>query len=242
MMALPESLMPTLGPVLDSVAAQMSRRYYTYGGTHEDLVQEGWLWAAEHPEKLLLWFDDENFSPHEAEKMLAKSLRNHLQGYGEGLKAQALGYSTDDLTYYSRQYVRELLPLMFDDEAWMHPEQGDGERRSPSDPAAGGNWVATLADLSQAFAKLDPSDQDLLTRFHRDDVSNNAMADRCGVSKQTMSDWHDKAIRKLVDKLGGPRPRSSHDAECQHGWTGGRRAVSNGQAQAIQRAYYEDED
>jgi DNA-directed RNA polymerase specialized sigma24 family protein len=241
MMALPESLMPTLGPVLDSVAAQMSRRYWSFGGTHEELVQEGWLWAAEHPEKLLLWFDDELTDPKAGEKMLAKSLRNHLQGYGESLKAQALGYSTDDLTYYSRQYVRELLPLMFDDEAWMHPEQGDGERRAPSDPAAGGNWVATLADLSRAFAKLDVNDRDLLTRFHRDDVSNNAMADRCGVSKQTMSDWHDKAIRRLVDLLGGPRPRSSHDAECQHPYVGSRHAISNAQARAYQQSMYEED-
>lgn len=242
MMALPETLMPTLGPILDSVAAQMSRRYYQYGGSHEDLVSEGWLWCCEHPEKLIHWFDDANYEPKAAERLLAKSLRNHLQGYGEQLKAQALGYSTDDLTYYSRQYVRELLPMMFDDEAWMHPEQGDGERRAPSDPAAGGNWVATLADLSQAFAKLDQSDRDLLTQFHRDDVSNNALAERCGVSKQTMSDWHDRAIRRLVDKLGGNRPGASHDADCTHGWTGGRRAISNSQSQAIQRSYWDDDE
>lgn len=236
---IPDEILSTVGPVVESVAADMSRRYRRYGAEQEDLAGEGWVWILEHPQKVIDWFDEDKHPARDAEKLLARSLRNACVDYGEDLKAQAIGYNREDLAYYSKQYLRALLPSMFDDEAWIHPEQGDGERISTGgDPAHGGNWIATLADVSRAYGQLDPSDRDLLARFHRDGLSNDAIAHACGVSKQTMSDWHDRAVGRLLKILGGPKPRSVHDEDCDH-WTG-RHAQSNAAARAYQQSMYEE--
>lgn len=244
MMALPDELLSAIGPIIESVSHDASRRYRQFGADHEDFQQECLLWCYDHPKKLIEWFDPDLTEPRAGERLLARSLRNNAIDVGEELKAQHLGYSRDDLSFYSRAMVRELLPSMFDEEAWLHPEQNDGEKVSGGDPATGNNWVATLADLSRAFDQLDSSDRDLLRRFHQDGDSNNDVAADCGVPKQTMSDWHDRAVRRLVDILGGAKPRAEHDADCEHpyrgGWVG-RRSASNAQARAVQQSYW-DED
>lgn len=245
MMTLPDELLTTLAPIMESVAHDMSRRYSNYGGSHEDFYQEAWIWVASHPKKIALWFDPDLTAPKVGEKMLAQTLRNELADIGEDLKAQHLGYSRDDLSHYSRAMLRELLPSMFDDEAWLHPEQGTGERRAPSDPAAGGNWVATLADVSRAYDSLDASDRDLLAAFHRDEYSNKLLSEMHDVTEQTMSYRHDQAVKRLLKALGGPKDlggadAKAHDAECEHAWRSGRRAVSNASARAYQQSVYEE--
>lgn len=243
-MTIPDELISTLGPVVESVGADLGRRYWKYGATQEDMAQQGWLWIFQHPAKVVEWFDDENFTAAAASRLLARSIRNECEQYGQDLKAQAVGYNRDDLAYYTRGMVRDLLPAMFDPESWLNPEvSADGERRTKSAAAEGGNWVATLADVSQAYAKLEVEDRDLLAAFHRDLWTNNMLAEAYGLPKQTMSDRHDRAVRRLVDALGGARPQWAHDADCEHdlhGWVG-RRSLSNSQAQAIQSSYYEDE-
>jgi DNA-directed RNA polymerase specialized sigma24 family protein len=236
-----EDLLPTLQPVVDSVSSDAVRKYRRFGMEHDDASQECLLWILDHPAKVIAWFDEDNYSPRQAENLLARSLRNQCIDYGEDLKAQSVGYNREDLAYYSKQYLRELLPLMFDREAWIYPEKNSGERISTGgDPAHGGNWITTLADVSRAYAKLDGSDRDLLARFHRDGDTNDEIARQCGVSKQTMSDWHDRAVGRLLKLLGGHKPASPHDEECDHWVTGSRHAVSNAAARAYQQSIYEE--
>lgn len=248
-MTLPDSIIEQVGPTVESVAAQISRFYYRFGGTQDELAGQGWLWVAEHPKKMAEWFDPDITSPREGEKLLARTLQRELRNYGEDLKAQSLGYSRDDLAYYSEALLEQLLPKMFDIDAWIYPEQSEEGRRAKGDPAAGGNWVAQLADVAQAYAKLDKWDREILARFHQDGMTNNEMAEECGVSKQRMSEWHHKSLRRLVNKLGGSRPHAQHgvdrdgnDFGCEHGsWGVGRVAVSNAAARAYQQSAYEDE-
>lgn len=238
---IPDEILSECGPVISSVASDMSRRYRRYQGCDfEDMSQTGWIWVFQHPLKMTEWYNRSTHSERDSAYLLARSLRNEMAGYGEDQKAAALGYSRDDVYYYTKGEVKDLLPSVFDEEAWLHPStpDADTERRKKSRPSEGGNWVASLADVSRALNKLDAGDRDLLVGFHKDGLSNNMMAEEYGVSKQTMSDWHDKAIRRLVDKLGGPRPRFEHDDQCNH-WSG-RKAVSNEGARAMQSNYYEE--
>lgn len=239
-MTLPDELITTIGPIVESVAADMSRRYRQFGLGQDDASQEGWLWAFDHPRRVIEWFDPEITEPRTGERLLARTLRNELHDIGETLKAQAVGYSRDDLSYYSRTMLRELLSSVFDPDAWLHPEQGDGERRGRGAPAEGGNWVATLADISRAVEKLDAEDRDLLRMFHEEPVwKNKDAAAYFSISEQTMSYRHDRAIGRLVTALGGPKPRPQHDTECNH-WAG-RHAVSNAAARSVQDSYYEED-
>lgn len=254
MMALPDEIISTVGPIVESVGADMSRRYRRYGLGQEDAAQQGWLFVFQHPEAIERWFDTDNYSVEVACKILARSLRNEVQKYGEQVKAQVLGYHADDVAYYDRGMVKALLPAMFDPEAWLDrglPPEGEGDedaeaerqRRKTVLLSEGNTWVATLADISQAYARLEDEDKGILAGFHRDNWSNDMMAQAYGLPKQTMSDRHARAIKRLVNKLGGERPAWPHDHTCEHpfdGWVG-RRSISNGAARAYQSSVYEDE-
>ncbi|MCW2843335.1 MAG: Sigma-70 family polymerase sigma factor [Nocardioides sp.] len=225
----------SITPVVESVASDMSRRYGQYGADRADISQECWLWIFLHPEKVVEFLDNGDYGV----KQLAKTLRNEAQDYGESVKAQHLGYSLDDLYHYRKDEVRMLLDAVFDEEAWTEPpvsEEGPTGRR---DPATGGGWIATLTDVSQAFDRLQEKDRDLLIAFHREGWTNKMLADSAGVTEQTMSYRHDSAVRRLVDKLGGPRPRPQHDEDCSHVWRN-RHALSNTTARAIQQQNYEE--
>lgn len=239
-MTLPDELISVIGPIVESVGADYGRRYRQFGADQQDMAQSGWLWAFDHPRKVIQWFDPEQTEPRAGERLLAQALRNECHDYGETLKAQHLGYSRDDLMYYSRAMVEGLLPSVLDPEAWLHPEQSDGERRGRGAPAEGGNWIATLADISRAFEGLDSEDRDLLKMFHEAPVWRNVDAAKYfGVSEQTMSYRHSMAIKRLVKALGGPKPKPQHDEECDHGWIG-RHSMSNAAARSVQQSYYEE--
>ena len=240
-----------LTPVIESVASEYARRYSHFGLEQGDAANSCWLWLYEHPSKVLDFFEN---GTEQGVRLIARTLRNELHDIGEDAKAQHLGYSRDDLAYYSKAYVRSLLPSMFDDEAWIHPEQSDGERRAPSDPATGGNWITTLADVARAYAHLDAYDRDLLAAFHRDGWTNKMSAMAEGVSEQTMSYRHDRAVNRLVRLLGGHKPRPQHfldcartedptancECDCCVHYSGRRRSMSNAQARAYQQSAYEE--
>lgn len=225
-------------PIIESVASEMGRRYSRFGADRDDLAQEAYLWLYDHPQKVADFLDDDKHG----HKKLALTLRRELQDYGESVKAQHLGYSRDDLYYFHKGEVRALLDAMFDEEAWTEPPVSDGGPTGRRDPATGGGWIATLADVSQGFAKLSAEDRDLLHGFHRDGWANKMMAESAGISEQTMSYRHDMAVKRLVDILGGPKVKAQHDETCDHPYRPhyGRRAVSNSHARAIQQGYYDE--
>ena len=225
--------------ILLPIAGDFGRRYRRWGVETEDVAQELRIWVFRHPQKIEDW---ESGDLEGADKLVARSLRNEASRYCQQMKAQYLGYSYDDLTFYSRNELKTLLDAMFDREAWSEPPVSEDGGRSPRDPATGGNWIAMLADVSRAFDQLSTHDKELLRRFHLDRMTNVMLAELAGVSPQAMSAKHHKALNRLLKLLGGDRPKSTHDepeCECEQ-YIGFRRIVSNAAARAIQDSYYEE--
>ena len=229
---IPDGIMP----VIDGVASDMGRKYHRFGADREDMSQTCLLWIFDHPSKVIEYLDNEKYGI----KQLARALRNECHDAGEQIKAQYLGYSLDDLYYYKKNEAKSLLDSMFDEEAWTEPPISEGGPTGRRDPATGGGWIAALADVSRGYAQLSNADKALLEGFHRDGWTNIMMAEYHDCTTQTMSARHDSAIKRLVDILGGPRPRPQHDEDCDHGWHG-RHAMGNSQARAVTQGQY-DED
>ena len=230
-------------PVIESAAAEYAGRYRKYGCDRGDMSQAAWVWLLQHKHKVADWFEEDD---EVAPRRLARAVRNAMHDAGEDSKAQHLGYSREDLKFYRKGEVAALLDVVFDPESWLEKPVPDGGRVAPSDPATGGNWTAGLADVSLAFDKLDAEDQEMLLAFHRDKISNNEMADRHDISHQVMSYRHDRALKRMVEHLGGFAPAPVHDDECDHGtgqpWPSGRRAMSNAAARALTQSQYEDDE
>lgn len=237
-----ESIYDDVLPIVEGIASDTARAYAKWGLDREDAVQECWVWVADHPKQIARWLEEE---PEAWTRMLAKSLRRELRRYAENEKAGQLGYHYDDLVWYSKRQLGPLLEAMLNESAWIHPEVSGDEnpRRGTSDPATGGNWIATLADVSQAFDRLDLEDRNILKMFHEPPVwLNKDAAKYLGLTEQLMSYRHDRALGRLLKELGGPRPRAQHDETCEHPFRGmGRRGVmSNSAARAMQTGYYDE--
>jgi len=232
-------LLTELAPMVAQIANEYGRGHRVHGAEPSDFSQELYLWIVKNEDQVRTWLDPEFFDAKEGEKLLAASLRNEAKDYAVDIKSQALGYERADLHWYSKGEVRALLPSVFNESAWHEPPRSEG--RSTKSQAEGGNWIATLADVAQAFAKLEPRDQHLIRRFHEDDWTNKMMAEADDISEQLMSYHHDRAVSRLVKLLGGKAPDPMREQMDKRDPWRGRRAVSNSAARAYQSGAYDDE-
>lgn len=229
-------LLQEYDPIVQSVAAEGGRKFHRFGADREDFAQEFRFWIYDNAERLLErqtdMDDDDAFS-----RYLARCLHNEANVMGFNLRAQHGGQDWASAYWYARGDLETLLPLIFDRDEWLNPPQSDG--KSVSDPAMGGNWLATLADISRAYSLLDKEDQDLLRRFHQSDERNTDLASEYGVSDSTMSYRHGRALNRLHKKLGGEKPRHMRP-DVQHDPFRGRHSITNAHARALTNSSYEE--
>lgn len=227
-----------LEPMIAEIASEFGRRHKVHGADIEDFQQELRVWILENQTQVATWLDPEQWEPKDGTKMLARALRNECKDYAVDIKAQAVGYERQDLHFYGKGEVRSLLPAMFNPDAWHEPPQSEG--RSVKAPSEGGNWIATLADLSQAYQRLDLYDRSILRAFHHKGWSNKLMAESEGITEQMMSYYHDRAVSNLVKLLGDSAPHPMRKQQDRDPWRG-RRAISNSAARARTARTYDDE-
>jgi len=233
-----------LAPLVSSVAREYSRRFWkTAQVEYADVEQECWVWAIKHPTKV-----DEYLKREDGPKLLRTALKNAALNFCQREKAQRLGYDPDDLYYWSKGDVEIALGAMFNHESWLEPPQSEG--RSNKAAHEGGNYIATLADLSRAFDQLNTEDRKLLRLAYQDEYRQREVAEMYDVAQQTISRHIDSAIRRLSDILGGPAPRQGaiHDRDnpegCECGWQQGpgtRRAMTGARARAVTANSYDGE-
>jgi len=223
-----EAFLPQLQGVVEQIATEYGRLHHTHGADRADFEQEMFVYLIEHEDRVTEWLEDREI--RDATRFIAKVLRNECKDYARDVKAQSLGFNREDEFFYTPGEVRYLLDAMFDKDKWLEPPETDG--RSSKRQSEGNNWIATLADLAQAYERLSAADRLLLSEFHKDGMANMVMAELYDVSAQVMSARHDQAVKRLVRKLGDESPRPSRGASNHDPWRG-RHAISNTHARAI---------
>jgi len=217
----------------------------------EDLLQEALMWAVAHPGTLQNYLTDED--ENRCAKMISGAMRNSCREYAVKHRALSRGDETlsDDCWYQLGVLKgtgrtigkRGLLHHVYDTESWTNPEKPESDGvRSRQDPAEGNNWVATLADVSSALGRLAQADRDLIEAHYKNGCTYEVigLGLRPQVSRETVSKRMDRAIKKVQQILGGPRPRKDPE---EPGWddeiVGTRRAISNSHARALTDGAYE---
>ena len=198
--------------VIDAVTAEYSRKFHDI--EPEDIRQALYQWFLEHPNKLDTW---EAIGPKDAKNLIYRSLRNQALDYCQHWKAKSGGYETSDLFYYEADMVEALLPPVLRSEWGVTHKLNLGRPGRPSAPNEGGNLMAMMIEVDYAYWKLPKEDRQVLFLRHAEAMDFPDIAKELSIGSDDAARMrHKRAIRKMINKIGGFKPYADDDfAEVQ---------------------------
>ena len=197
-------------PIVHRVANEYARKYRMVG--RDDICQELWVWFMVHPNKTTEWLALEN--QKEATKLFAKSLRNAALGYCIKEKARIEGYAPEDNFFYSKDFIKNLLPAVLSNDPKRIQQVLDTGSKTVKDLSESGDWIAFSSDVRVAYSKLSDEEQRLVFLFYAKDLSGSDLhvqteSGRPSPRADMMA--ANRALNKMVKNLGGFRPYYEDD-------------------------------
>jgi RNA polymerase sigma factor (sigma-70 family) len=176
----------------------------------DDITQELWLWFVEHPNKVKEWYnlEDQKVSI----KLFARALHNAASKYCQYEKARTSGYEISDIFYYKRDIVEELLPGVISGNL-IEPENINdlNSGRAAKTPSEGNNLLAMQVDISSAYGRIKPEQQNILKQWYLSNRNSKDLAKELGTNEKTARMRVLRAIDAIIKKLGGPAPYGDRD-------------------------------
>ena len=192
--------------IVDSVASEYHLKFKI---DMKDIKQSLYEWFVDHPNKLNTW---EAIGQKDAKNLIYRSLRNQALDYCQRWKAKSGGYETSDLFFYQADMIEALLPSVLRGEINISQELDLSGTTRPSAPSEGGNLMAMMIEIDAGFWKLNKEDRHLLFLRYEDTLDFAAIAVEMKLpSEDTARMRNKRAIRKLINKIGGFRPYRDED-------------------------------
>jgi DNA-directed RNA polymerase specialized sigma24 family protein len=193
--------------VIDSVASEYKRKFDDID--YDDIKQSLYQWFVEHPNKLDTW---EAIGDKDAKNLIYRSLRNQALDYCQRWKAKSGGYETSDLFYYEADMVEALLSPVLRGEWGTTGKIDLGRPGNPSAPSEGGNLMAMMVEIDYAFWKMSKDDRKILFYRHAEAMDFPDIAKEMELGSEDAARMrHKRAIKKLINKIGGFKPYYDHD-------------------------------
>lgn len=197
--------------VVDSVASEYHLKFKI---DIQDIKQNLYQWFVEHPNKLDTW---EAIGEKDAKNLIYRSLRNQALDYCQAWKAKTGGYETSDLFFYQADMIEALLPSVLRGEINLAHKLNLGGTARPSAPSEGGNMMAMMIEVDAGFWKLNKEDRRLLFLRYCEGMDFQAIAIEMKLpSEDTARMRNKRAIKKLINKIGGFKPFRDEDLEEQN--------------------------
>jgi DNA-directed RNA polymerase specialized sigma24 family protein len=194
--------------IVDAVGSEYHRKFNIDA---EDIRQVLFQWFVEHPNKLDTW---EAIGEKDAKNLIYRSLRNQALDYCQAWKAKSGGYETSDLFYYEGDMVEALLPSVIRGEMNITQKLNLAGGGRPSAPSEGGNLMAMMIEIDAGYWKLPKDDRKLLFLRYAETMDFGDIATEMELgSEDTARMRHKRAIRKLINKIGGFKPYRDEDFE-----------------------------
>lgn len=195
--------------IVDAVASDYHRKFSPI--EFDDIQQSLYQWFVEHPNKLDTW---EAIGEKDAKNLIYRSLRNQALDYCQHWKAKSGGYEASDLFYYEADMVEAILPSVLRGEFGLGAKVDLGRPGRPSAPNEGGNMMAMMIEVDYGFWKLPKDDRKVLFLRHAESMDFGAIAGELKLGSEDAARMrHKRAIRKLINKIGGFRPFRDDDEE-----------------------------
>ena len=197
--------------IVDAVASEYHLKFKI---DIKDIRQVLYQWFVEHPNKLNTW---EAIGEKDAKNLIYRSLRNQALDYCQSWKAKTGGYETSDLFFYQSDMVEALLPSVLRGEINLAHKLNLGGTARPSAPSEGGNIMAMMIEIDAGFWKLGKEDRKLLFLRYCESMDFQGIADEMKLpSEDTARMRNKRAIKKLINKVGGFKPFRDEDLEKQN--------------------------
>jgi DNA-directed RNA polymerase specialized sigma24 family protein len=188
------------------IAAHVADEYHKKYGMveREDIKQSLYEWFVSHPRKLTEW---EKLGNRSAQNLLYRSLRNQALDYCQLWKSKSIGYELSDLFYYEADVIEALLPAILRGDVAEAPKLNLGMPGRPSAPAEGGNLMAMMAEIKVAYDTLNKEDKSILFLKYANSLDYSSIATELQLSSDDAARMrHNRAIKKVINRLGGYRP------------------------------------
>lgn len=194
--------------IVVSVAAEYHKKYDMV--ELDDIKQSLYKWFLEHPNKLNEW---ETIGHKDAKNLLYRSLRNEALDYCQKWKARVGGYEVSDLFYYEADVIEAMLPGILRGEMTVLPMLNLGKTGKPPAPSEGGNLMAMMVEIKSAYSKLSTEDRSILFYKYAESLDFGSIAAEMKLPSEDAARMrHNRAIRKLITRMGGFRPWLDKDA------------------------------
>ena len=195
----------------DYIVVAVSSEYYKKFSMVEleDIKQSLYQWFVEHPNKLNEW---EAIGEKDAKNLIYRSLRNQALDYCQRWKAKSVGYDTGDLYYYEPEMVEAILPAVLRGDYGVTHKLNLGRPGRPSAPSEGGNLTIIMLEVDAAYWKLSKDDKKILFFRHAESLDFKEIANLLELfSEDTVRMRHKRAIKRLINKMGGFKPYKDND-------------------------------
>ena len=203
---------PSIYDIVPSVANIVFKKYRKFVD-RDDVKQECLLWAMNRSD----WINSQLGEPdtekrRHNEQRLAWQMTRVAERYCRREKATRSGYHTSDEAYYETATIAQLLPFVLAsilDGSVLEQAQEmirDGQPKGSSSPAEGGNLLATLIDIKNAYPKLEFEDQNILVLRYHEGFTLEKIGSILECHPSTADRRCDHALRELNKLLGGRSP------------------------------------
>jgi len=177
----------------------------------DDIKQSLYEWFVEHPNKLKEW---EAIGKKDAKNLIYRSLRNQALDYCQRWKAKSTGYETSDVFYYDAVMIEALLPAVIRGDIGITQKLNLSGPGKPPAPAEGGNMMVMMIEIDKAYNKLSKEDRTVLFYKYAESLDYNTIATEMNLGSEDAARMrHNRAIKKLISRIGGFRPWSDKDSE-----------------------------
>jgi DNA-directed RNA polymerase specialized sigma24 family protein len=177
--------------VLEGIARNVANSFPGYVSA-DDVTSECWVWAIENQDTVKRYAAEEG-----GEKTLAFVIKQKAMTFAFKAKADAVGYSPEDLAYYSVKTLRELLKDVFSYEDWQSFQSvGDGQPGAQKIEATG-DRLTMLIDAKNAVEKLDERNYNIIIGKFKVGMPDKEIADMLEIQIQSVAPAITRSIKAL---------------------------------------------
>lgn len=196
----------------DAVSITSGRVYSKYrrrlkSADEFDVQQELWLFSWKKREKIREYMDRDG---RQAQKKGWSALLTTLHRAGERYcikqAAHDSGYQVQDLKWYTTDSIKDWIAVLVNGDGVLTNQVGEADVKVPRMPGEGWNLEASVADIQRALKVLDAEDRWMLLEHYGHLTNRVKIAEVLEISESTVQRRIDDALKKMLDRLGGPRP------------------------------------